>query len=314
MLIVTYIFLTLFITSGCYTTTHNTQDDSTEDSTLDNIEEASPCGSCPDGFDCIEGECRWRCQEGSCEKILIPEGSWFVRGSSGPDAFPDAPSQLVWLSEYRIDRFEVTNERYYSCVRAGICPEPIVWSEHLRNPARARYPVGWITFEAAEIYCRWIGGELPTEAQWEKAARGACTFHLPEGCGPEDELKYPWGNTTPTCSEANINFQDIEWPICCAPDCEPEEIGMHPSGASVYGVEDLVGNVSEMIREWYDEDAYSTCPDPCHDPTGPNSGEERIIRGGSSIASGEMEWRVDFRSRIIPNYYDGLLGFRCVYK
>jgi formylglycine-generating enzyme required for sulfatase activity len=99
----------------------------------------------------------------------------------------------------------------------------------------------------------------------------------------------------------------------------PEEVGLHPAGASIYGVEDMVGNALEAILDWYDEDAYRECGDPCINPVGPLSGESRMLRGASSWGKGRREgryWRVDRRGTTYPECCPGEedVGFRCVYE
>lgn len=293
-------------------------------------ESGMDCGSCQPGYDCTEsGQCSWRCQESTCEKMEIPS-DWFRRGTSVFD-IADAPSQDVWMDRYDIDRFEVTIERYRSCVVSGFCTEPeydgsgfYLTEERFWSDEYARYPVTLVSYEQAGTYCEWIGGQLPTEAQWEKAARGGCREHGSFECELEDELEYPWGSDYPTCTMANVNLGDDAALDCCVwpPEpsefyCYPDEVGQHPEGASVYGVEDLVGNVIELIRDWYLEDGYSHCEDPCSNPVGPESGTSRMLRGATCTRpdTGLVDpWYVFNRYRTYPEDIDHDQGFRCAYE
>jgi formylglycine-generating enzyme required for sulfatase activity len=180
-------------------------------------------------------------------------------------------------------RTEVTNAQYAACVKAQICTEP--GNTRWKNPAYADHPVTNVDWEQANAYARWVGGRLPTEAEWEKAARGV-----------EGKI-YPWGDQPPTAQLLNFNSQ--------VKDTKP--VGSYPDGASPYGAWDMAGNVWEWTADWYDEKYYATSPTA--NPKGPEKGESRTLRGGSWIGGGQLV-RCAYRLRNGPDFRGGNVGFR----
>ena len=161
--------------------------------------------------------------------VYVPAGNFTMGFDS-----PDAPAHNVYLDAFLIDQTEVTNSKYALCVQAGACQPPRNNSSATRtsyygNSQFANYPVIYVDWNDAQAYCSWAGRRLPTEAEWEKAARGT------------DGRKYPWGNEPPTCELTNSFCVD-----------DTAEVGSYPAGASPYGALDMSGNVWQWIADWYD--------------------------------------------------------------
>ncbi|MBI2376740.1 MAG: formylglycine-generating enzyme family protein [Deltaproteobacteria bacterium] len=213
----------------------------------------------------------------------VPAGCFFMGCAPGDNCNGDeSRGRTVELSAFTIDVTEVTVADFRACVSAGSCTTPGCQYDASRD----RYPVGCVNWSQADAYCRWKGGHLATEAQWEKAARGT------------DGRIYPWGNDEPTCERAKS--------AGCLPGGSVE-VGGRPSGASPYGVQDLAGNVLEWTADWYGAyDANATV-----NPTGAPSGSHRVMRGGG-WSSDARDLRVGLRNGDGPgNQYESL-GFRCV--
>jgi serine/threonine-protein kinase len=230
-------------------------------------------------------------------EILIPAGSFQMGCDSSNSAEScssyEQPLHTVTLSAYSIDKYEVTNARYKACVDAGGCTAPGIVNSFSRSPyygtsTYADYPVINVTWQQASAFCAWAGGRLPTEAEWEKAARGS-----------SDTRKYPWGNSAPDCTQTNYSW--------CVGDTS--RVGSYPSGASPYGVMDMGGNVWEWVNDWYQSDYYSVSPS--NNPQGPVTGESRVLRGGSGDNFDDGV-RSASRDRLNPGGWYGLNGFRCV--
>jgi len=205
----------------------------------------------------------------------------------------EQPQHTVYLDAFWIDRTEVTNAQFRKCVEAGACQAPTTcdWGEPTYNDgSKADYPAVCVSWNQAQAYCRWAGVRLPTEAEWEKAARGT------------DGRTYPWGNQAPDCNRANYWGKDGG---CVG---RTTAVGSFPTGASPYGALDMAGNVWEWVSDWYDGDYYSRSP--ARNPTGPDSGQARVLRGGSW----DFIWlysRAALRVNFIPAYRVNGVGFRC---
>jgi len=240
--------------------------------------------------------------------VFVPAGE-FIMGSNeneGPYFWgAEGPEHVVYVDAFWIYQTEVTNAMYQACVAEQACPKPLrhesrTVEDYYINEKYEDYPVIQVNWVDAAAYCVWTGGRLPTEAEWEKAARGT------------DGAMFPWGNGSLETGYASFcgsrcpgyereNFDDGYYEI--AP------VGEFPAGASPYGALDMAGNVWEWVFDYFNKEYYLTSPD--ENPKGPLSGSRRVIKGGSwfNPVSG---LRPAARTSMPPQ--DGLdtLGFRCV--
>jgi len=207
------------------------------------------------------------------------------------------PVHSVELDTYWIDKYEVSNSRYKICVDAGVCPEPdqtnsYTIEDYFENPNYSQYPVIYVSWYDARQFCEWAGGRLPTEAEWEKAARGS------------DRRLFPWGNQEPDNLLANVdNFIG-----------ELTAVNSFAKGVSPYGIYQMTGNVWEWTADWWDSDFYGTNSD-WKNPQGsssPGSTEWRVGRGGAWYHSKGVS-SVAIRDGWEPEKSANGVGFRCVY-
>ena len=225
--------------------------------------------------------------------VYAPAGEFEMGNADGAD---DAqPVHTVALDGFWIDSTEVTYAQYQHCEEAGDCERPAAvtayadW-DHYDNGNYGEHPIWKVDWQHAVTYCAWAEGRLPTEAEWEYVARG------PEG------YTYPWGDDEPDCDKANFRAGAG----FCVADSSP--VGSHPAGASWCGAQDMAGNVSEWVADWYAADYYATPLST--DPAGPSSGSQRVVRGG-----GETTRKVGIRGytrQSLPFDVQGpATGFRC---
>jgi formylglycine-generating enzyme required for sulfatase activity len=231
--------------------------------------------------------------------VYVPAGEFKMGSNDGWDY--EKPVHLVYLDTFWIDQTEVTNAMYAHCVADGICDQPPSSDPYFGKPYFDNYPVTYVTWFDAETYCSWVGGQLPTEAQWEKAARG------------KEGRTYPWGEEPPDGKLANFADKNTsyDWSDKAVNDgyAESAPVGSYPAGASPYGALDLAGNLWEWVADWYDAAYYVSSPNI--NPQGPTSGLSRVLRGGSWWVN-DTYLRSSDRLRDNPGNWDIDYGFRCV--
>lgn len=234
------------------------------------------------------------------EMILIPAGI-FRMGCDVDKSIErcqddELPLHPVSLDAFSIDRTEVTNAQYAACISAGACQPPLspasaTRPDYFTNPAYASYPVVYVTWFDANAYCLWAGKRLPSEAEWEKAARLGKLAQ-----------RFPWGDSTPNCDSAN--FRTAEG--ACLGDTNA--VGSYPDGVNPAGAFDLAGNVSEWVFDWYKANTYFSSI--ATNPLGPRLGDARVVRGGSWNSTWE-DIRLAHRSSLSPTAASPEVGFRC---
>ena len=243
--------------------------------------------------------------------VRVPAGTFWrgCRGDPGdfceddPTAFValNVPYRQIELSEFWIDKYEVTVEDYEACGTAGVCTavNGIPWSD-VEPPDVPNLPITGVTWDQAVAYCTWRGKRLPTEAQWEKAARGT------------DGRRYPWGDTHPTCGQAHLLLGDP-----CPRIAHVLPVDANPGDVSPYGAIDMIGNVQEWVQDWRGVTYYEVAPSV--DPPGPAAPEpgwtDKIVRGGywdAYTLEGNTATSVALR-RWMPRAMgsEGRIGFRC---
>jgi formylglycine-generating enzyme required for sulfatase activity len=216
------------------------------------------------------------------EMVHVPAGEFMM----GSDKYGmEQPVHTVYLEAFYIDKYEVTNARYRACVEAGACSQPDN-TDRYNDPSYAEHPVVYVDWYQAEAYCQWAGKRLPTEAEWEKAARGT------------DGRTYPWGE--------GIDCDHAQYSEECGGQIV--SVGSKPKGASPYGALDMAGNVWEWVADWYGKDYYSRSPG--RNPPGPDSGTYKALRGGS-YPDGLGIGRSAIRGWYNPDAQYYYVGFRC---
>ena len=236
----------------------------------------------------------------AAEEIVVPAGP-FTMGIDHPKATDEKPSHQIYLSAFSVDRYEVTNARFAAFVAAtGYQTEAeksgaekadsISWRQP-HGPgsvADPTHPVVYVSWQDAHAYCAWRGGRLPTEAEWEKSARGS------------DGRLWPWGAKF-AAGRANLWGTEDGYE-------QLAPVGSFPSGASPYGALDMAGNVWEWCADWYDANYYAT--GPTKDPQGPETGRFKVLRGGSWINPVPVLRSIN-RFEVLPVERSPYIGFRC---
>ncbi len=206
----------------------------------------------------------------------------------------ERPAHRVFLDAFRIDRIEVTVASYKKCIAAGVCAkitsgDPGLTDEEWFASFRDAQPIREVSWSDADRYCRWIGKRLPTEAEWEKAARG-----------PRETVN-PWGDGPFQKGAAAVGGPKLF------------DVGSFARDDSGYGIADMAGNVSEWVADWYAKDFYGRSPD--RNPSGPPQGTRKVVRGGNFTTNVKGDRRSSFfattRYGLEPDEVSDFIGFRC---
>jgi len=270
---------------------------------------------CPPGTKLAGGKCVSTCPadktlvEGKCvdasDKLPVDAGKTvqiaagnFTAGSTDSSHGRADPVHKVTLSTFSIDKYEVSVEEYDKCVKSGICSKPqgVEYGCNYPNAKRRAHPMNCVTWNEAQTFCDWRGMRLPTEAEWEYAARGA------------KSSVYPWGDTPPTCKTAAMTYSsnDPKSPSCGG---NTSVIGSHGDGKSPFGVHDLAGNVEEWI--WDEYGYYKPNVSEMTEPGGPINGTDHVVKGGAYDLAGAKVFAAARRISAEPGARHVWLGFRC---
>lgn len=218
--------------------------------------------------------------------VLIQAGQFSMGNSSSSAPWNETPSRVVYVNAFYMDVTEVTNAQYKQFLDATGHPAPKYWNNNRLN--KPDMPVVGVTWHDAVKYAEWAGKRLPTEAEWEYAARGGL-----------DGVKFPWGNES---------AKDHAWYSKPLISASPTNVASYaPNG---YGLYDMAGNVAEWCSDWYRSDAYKNAA-ISNNPTGPSDGSEKVVRGGSWYED-EYYLRCSARKGMAAGIYSSSVGFRCV--
>lgn len=228
--------------------------------------------------------------------VHVPEG-WFLMGSTEKDGSPgksvgvdELPQHQVYLNGFYMDLYEVTVAEFMQFLETTgrKAPRILTEEEWIKSypPPQKKHPINGVSWYDADAYCRWVGKRLPTEAEWEKAARGT------------DGRQWPWGNelNSPGNIKANTQEAGVGW---TAP------IGSYPAGKSPYGIFDMAGNVMEWTSSWYEAYPGSTLQREAFGK------KYKVLRGGSWENSAVPTGRSAYRLSVTPNWDHPAHGFRC---
>ena len=235
--------------------------------------------------------------------ILIPEGEFIMGNNDGPKN--ERPEHTIWLDAYYIDRFEVTMAEYQKLLDDDYSIEPPpLWDDGAAMSEASDRPAVGVRWPDAEKYCASVGKRLPTEAEWEKAARGT------------DGRRYPWGHMQPFVDIARYNQGVTGWvsytltlaPVTSGVSGMSIRHGLKTGGKSPYGLYHMSGNAAEWVADWYDRYYYEDSPEK--NPTGPEEGDRKVLRGGS-WEDEPRNIRVTSRATAESGFSDLTIGFRC---
>jgi formylglycine-generating enzyme required for sulfatase activity len=217
---------------------------------------------------------------------LVPAGEFTMGSTLKAD---EKPVHRVSLDAFYMDKYHVTVGQYAKYLEATGAEAPPEW-DIMNQPRHQKRPVVNVSWWDAATYCKWAGKRLPTEAEWEKAARGT------------DGRLYPWGNEPPTRLHANFGKKEWAYHMALVP------VGMFEMGKSPYGIYDMAGNAWEWVNDWYDHDYYKKSP--MKNPQGPATGKSKVVRGGNWLYVQEF-LRSSFRFNADPSGRQFGYGFRC---
>lgn len=245
----------------------------------------------------------WKTKE---ELVLVPAGEFIMGSDKKTDRLAyrgEMPQRRVYLDAFEIGKYEVTALEYLKFVLATDRRPQLDWRYDGGNfqETMAHHPVMHVSWYDADAYCTWAGRRLPTEAEWEKAARGT------------DGRLFPWGAAQAGPTRANFGRTGLSGPV----RDRPERLLLYPpiisvdrydNAVSPYGLYQTIGNVSEWVSDWYEKDYYATAPD--RNPKGPATGTQKAFRGGGWMDS-TTTMRVAMRNGTDPNTKINWMGFRC---
>ncbi len=265
--------------------------------------DADPVIIWQNGFESAD-TCAWTAKvpAATCdpEMVFVPAGEFTMGSDTGES--DEQPAHQVYLDDYWIDRNDVTADAYTACVTASGCTTPkggysgnatCNWG----SPRSGNNPMNCVDWSEANTFCTWVGKRLPSEAEWEKAARG-------------DARTYPWGEESPTCDYAQMTDPAMAGGVfgCGLKGTAP--VGSKPAGTSPYGALDMAGNVWQWVNDWYDPNYYGASPPT--DPPGPAAGFYKVMRGGGWGTTSQDYLRSARRVEDEPTLWDnGNFGFRC---
>ncbi len=218
------------------------------------------------------------------EMVAVPAGTLRM-GSNSPSHEDENPEHKVQVKSFFLDRFAVTNLQYKDFVDVVGHRSPAHWQNGTFPAGKGDHPVVNVSWEDARTYAEWVGKRLPTEAEWEWAARGS------------EQREYAWGKQ---CTPDFANYANVQ--------TKTTPVTKYPKGVSQYGLWDMCGNAGEWVADWYELKYYSRSPES--DPTGPPDGNLKVYRGGG-YHTNRMDIRAAARHSANPNAYQEYIGFRC---